>query len=324
MAPQQSKTPAADSTGHKSDPDTRATLTPVPLVVVARGGRGETARELFGAVAVRLGFARPQDVDTALEEQAKQRALGARAERVGTLMLRMGLIADDQLAAVLAEAIRHPRLLSEDSVQIAARVKAVHAHEHNVLVVTGAASGEGATTVAAELAVALALMEQASVALVDANLRAPSLDRLFSVPDAPGLAELCHGATSIEGATHATAVARLRVVPAGGVPNDPLSMLMSSACTDAIAALRTSNRYVVVDAPPMLLYSDAAVLASRADSVLLVIARGRATKREISEIRETLAGLAVPLSGVILTEHAPRPLPWHRRSRRARARWKPA
>lgn len=256
---------------------------------------------LFGAAAVRLGVATPEDVVLALEEQARRRALGERRLRIGALMKEMGLITEEQLSRVLHELERGPLLLSEEGVQLAGRVKALHAGDHNVLVVTGMGEGDGASTAAAQIGVALALMEQESVLLVDANMRAPRLHSLFSVDPTPGLLELIQGLNAPGEVSHPTAVPGLRVVPSGNLAVDFLALLISSECADALARLRQQYRYLLIDTAPILQYADSAIMAARSDGVLLALAAGRRTADELREAQETLQGLSVPLSGVILT-----------------------
>jgi capsular exopolysaccharide synthesis family protein len=193
-------------------------------------------------------------------------------------------------------------LLAEDAVRVAARLRTLHAQEHNVIVFTGVDARDASASVAASIAVALAQMGEGGVLLIDANLRSPSLHRAFALPGSPGLAEFVAGTAPVDAAVPASGVPGLDVLPAGDALGQALPLLISAACTDVLSGLRARYSYTLIDTPPLPAYGDAAVMAKRADGVVVALATGRRTHDELDEVRATLAGLAVPLSGVVLTE----------------------
>jgi capsular exopolysaccharide synthesis family protein len=197
-------------------------------------------------------------------------------------------------------------LLSEDAVRVAARLRTLHAQEHNTIAFTAVGDQDGSSSVAASVAVALAQMGQGGVLLIDANLRSPSLHGTFALPLSPGLAELIAGTAPADGALPASGVPGLDVLPAGDAGGQALPLLISPACADVLSGLRARYAYVLLDTPPLPAAGDAAVIAKHADGVVVALATGRRTHDELDEVRATLAGLAVPLSGVVLTEPARR------------------
>jgi protein-tyrosine kinase len=279
-------------------------------------------RDLFGAVAVRLGFAKPEDVTLALSEQQRMRERGAPPQRIGVLMQQMALVTPGQIARILAELERSPFALSEDGVRLAARMKALHSRDHNLIVLTGGGNGDGSSAAAAHIAVGLAVMEQGSVLLVDADLRKPTVHLTFNLDPYPGLSELVRRADTLQRIAQPTSVERLRVLPAGGSVADPLALLMSSECASAIEEMREAFRYVILCTPPMRQFADAALIAAQAQGVVVALAAGRRAKDELAEIKLTLDGLSVPLSGVVLTEEEPRRW-WRWRQGQGRAERRP-
>ena len=166
------------------------------------------------------------------------------------------------------------------------------------VLVTSAADGEGKTTVAANLGVALA--EAGSrVLLLDADLRRPGLHRLFELPLAPGLSNALLDEES-EPPIRATAVPGLSVLSAGDPPPNPAEFVASRRLTGLLARLRSSFDYVLVDAAPLTLVADAAALAPSVDGVVMVVSAGK-TKRDLARrAREQLAVVGARVLGVVL------------------------
>jgi Mrp family chromosome partitioning ATPase len=229
------------------------------------------------------------------------------------LMRQMGLLTRDQLWRVLEHLRWNPLAPSDDAIQIASRLRARHTEKANVIVVSACAEGDGASIAAAQIAAALALMDAGSVLLVDANLRNATLHTWFSAPLVPGLTDLIQG-TSSAGVQPAPGASGLRLLPAGNLAVDAVSLLMSERCVATLESLRRVYDWIILDAPPMLLHPDAVVLASRANGVVAVVAAGRGRKSELREMQRVAEGVGVGLSGVVVTEQtqrfSQRRLPW--------------
>jgi succinoglycan biosynthesis transport protein ExoP len=171
-----------------------------------------------------------------------------------------------------------------------------------VVVVAGALPGEGATTVATELAVSLARAGD-RVTLVDADLRRPHVRHRLQLPDGPGLTEVLTGTAQL-----ADVLQRwdggpegLAVLGAGGLPADPEALLGSAAVAALLRDLREDRDVVVVDAPPLIPVVDAAVLSAQADACLLVARYGRTRRDQLAEAAAAVARVRVPALGVVLT-----------------------
>jgi succinoglycan biosynthesis transport protein ExoP len=153
------------------------------------------------------------------------------------------------------------------------------------ILVTSAHQGEGKSTTAVNLAIAMA-MEGRRVILVDADLRRPSLHRALELPMAPGLTDVLVGSQAVEKALQATELPGLRVLTSGPIPPNPAEILNSGLMTALIGELQEKADVVLFDTPPCLPVTDAQVLASKVEGVLLVAALGETKKAELKQARE--------------------------------------
>ncbi len=147
------------------------------------------------------------------------------------------------------------------------------------MVVTSAGPEEGKSTTLANLAVTLAQVGK-EVILVDCDLRRPSQHEIFGVSNGVGLTTMV---VDEEAFAHPplqeTPVPGLKLLASGPLPPNPSELLGSRRMEEIIALLQDKGDMVLFDAPPVIAVTDAAVLASKVDAVLLVINAGR-TKRE--------------------------------------------
>jgi receptor protein-tyrosine kinase len=146
-----------------------------------------------------------------------------------------------------------------------------------VLVITSAVPGEGKTTTAINIALALAEAEH-NVVLVDGDLRRPKVDKYLNLIGSVGFSTVLAGRASLDEALQTAHVPRLTVLTSGAIPPNPSELLGSLATKKVLSEMRSRFDYVIVDSSPLLAVTDAAMLAAAADGVL-VIARFAETKR---------------------------------------------
>ena len=144
-------------------------------------------------------------------------------------------------------------------------------HELRSLLVTSPTPAEGKSFVSSNLATAFAQTGK-RVILVDADLRKPTLHRVFGLVNNVGVTSaLVSGADAIAGSLQATAIADLRVMTSGPLPPNPSELLSSQRMQELLHNLGAHCDLVVIDSPPVVVVSDTAVLATRTDGVLLVL-----------------------------------------------------
>jgi len=149
------------------------------------------------------------------------------------------------------------------------------------LVVTSAVPAEGKSVTSVNLACALAEEGERKVVLVDADMRKPTLHRLLGVDNQKGLADYLSGGTMLELVLQRSPLPNLWVLPSGRVPQNPAELLGSKRMDDLLARLRRDYGFVVVDTPPVVSTTDAAVVSPRVDGTLLVV-RMESTPREVA------------------------------------------
>lgn len=149
--------------------------------------------------------------------------------------------------------------------------------EYRVIVVTSSVPGEGKSTTSGNLAIALAQSGN-SVLLVDCDMRKPSIHKKFKISNISGTAELLLRKESFEDVANCYNE-NLTIITAGKIPPNPSEMLSSRAMTAFIKEMKKEFKYIILDTPPLQAVTDAQVLSTKADGVLLVVRAG-STKRD--------------------------------------------
>jgi capsular exopolysaccharide synthesis family protein len=175
-----------------------------------------------------------------------------------------------------------------------------------VLVVTSALAGEGKSTNAANLAITLA-QQGTRVLLVDGDLRRGKLHEMLRARQAPGLAHLLVGTTTLEEAVQrvdaGASGSPLHFLGSGLFPANPAELLSSARMREVVAELRSRFDMVIIDAPPMNLVTDAALLGMMADSTMMVARNGITERASLEHATTQLRNLRVPVGGVVLNDY---------------------
>ncbi|MGJ9421468.1 polysaccharide biosynthesis tyrosine autokinase [Aeromicrobium sp. CF3.5] len=169
-----------------------------------------------------------------------------------------------------------------------------------VLTVTSCMSGDGKSTTAANLAIALAHGGE-QVVLIDADLRRPRLAELFGLDGLDGLTTTLVGSVDPADAVQQTRVPGLDVLTTGKLPPNPSELLATNAMSDLVHVLRAEYDVVLFDAPPLLPVADAAVLATLSDGAVLLVRHGRTTREQVRAAVGRLEAVGAPLLGTVLT-----------------------
>lgn len=168
------------------------------------------------------------------------------------------------------------------------------------LLATSTAADEGKSTTLANLAVTMAQSEQ-RVILVDCDLRRPTVHSIFGLPNEQGLTTLMLQADATL-PLHQTDTPGLLILTSGPTPPRPADILGSKRMAAIIGQLRNQADIVLFDTPPINAVTDAAVLATAVDGVLLVFRAGNTKRDRAREARKLLDKVNANVVGVVLTD----------------------
>jgi polysaccharide biosynthesis transport protein len=175
-------------------------------------------------------------------------------------------------------------------------------HPPQVILVTSALPREGKTTAAVNLAVTLAQLGDRTL-LMDSDLRKPGVRRALNLTMGKegGLSSYLAGVLTLDEAIipHPT-ITNLEALTTGPVPPSPADLLSSHRMREAITELRRRYKFIVIDSPPIMAATDAVILSSLTDGVLLVVRSGETPKEAFTRTRDLLAAVKSRLLGVVL------------------------
>ncbi|MEO8851880.1 MAG: polysaccharide biosynthesis tyrosine autokinase [Allobranchiibius sp.] len=166
------------------------------------------------------------------------------------------------------------------------------------IVVTSPDPGEGKSTVAATLARALA-DGGASVVLIDADLRRPTVSDVYDLDGSVGLSQVLAGDIELEDALRTLEDSSLQILPSGRVPPNPSELVGSERMRVLIEKLKPAHM-VIIDAPPLLPVTDAGLLARAVDGVLLVCVVGKTSKEHLQAAVTMLERINARLLGSVI------------------------
>ena len=169
-----------------------------------------------------------------------------------------------------------------------------------IILVTSALPQEGKTTTSINCAIVLA-QKGVKVLLIDADLRRPGVHKTLGMGPRSGLSNVLTGSATLQQTiTRSPLVPSLFVLPSGTPPPNPAELLASSNMKDVLVELRDQYDHIVIDTPPTLSVTDAVVLSTKADAVVLVIRSGVTTKGALRRSRDILMQVNAKVTGVLL------------------------
>ncbi len=171
-----------------------------------------------------------------------------------------------------------------------------------ILLVTSPLPSEGKTTTVINLGATLASLGS-RVVIVDCDMRRPNCHRSLKVANKPGFVSCLTGRASLEEATIAVpGTANLFLIPCGPIPPNPAEILSSPTAADLIRQLGTNFDYVLVDSPPVLSVTDARILATLTDAVVLVVRAHHTPYDVVRRARSLLYTAGARILGVALND----------------------
>jgi len=167
------------------------------------------------------------------------------------------------------------------------------------ILVTSSGPSEGKTTTAANLAITMAQVGSRTL-IVDADLRRPMVSGVFGIPQEPGLTELLVKGGDLQKAMVSTDIENLFILPSGTIPPNPSELLSSQKMKRLIQEMKNSCDLVILDCPPVITVTDAAVLAAEADCVVLVIHSGKTDREAARRAKSLLTNVKAKIAGTVL------------------------
>lgn len=170
------------------------------------------------------------------------------------------------------------------------------------LTITSSIHSEGKTITAINLAVSMAKdMDKKSILLVDGDLRRARLTKYLGIASEAGLSELILNGTNLDEALLNIGIENLTILPAGKIPHNPSELLGSSKLKGLIANLKSKYDYIIFDSPPIVSVTDAGVLGSQTDGVIMVVQANRTQKGVVKHAEALLKQAHAKIIGCVLT-----------------------
>jgi capsular exopolysaccharide synthesis family protein len=167
------------------------------------------------------------------------------------------------------------------------------------VVMTSASAEEGKSTTACNLAITLAQAGVRTI-LVEADLRRPRIADYMGLEGAVGLTSVLTGLTSLDEALQPWGRNAMWVLASGPLPPNPSEILGSHQMSELLKTLEDRADVIVLDSPPLLPVTDAAVLARHADGAVLVVRHGKTRREQVTRALEALQGVDARLLGTVL------------------------
>ncbi|MFK0522524.1 CpsD/CapB family tyrosine-protein kinase [Paenibacillus illinoisensis] len=167
------------------------------------------------------------------------------------------------------------------------------------IMIASALSGEGKTTTIGNLAVTYA-QEGKKVLLMDTDLRKPAVHRMFNVPNHVGLTSVLSSQYKVTEVLRETDVEGLHVLSSGPIPPNPSEMLGSRKMTALLESLKEEYDVILFDTPPVLAVTDALIISSLCDGVLLVVSSGKVKKDLVKKAKAHLEHVNARILGAVL------------------------
>ena len=175
-----------------------------------------------------------------------------------------------------------------------------------VFVITSTSPKDGKTFIASNVATIIASSGQ-RVLLLNCDLRKPALHKIFNLERNSGIVNILVGEATFDDVINRNVLGlSLDVLASGPVPPNPSELLMSPAFQQLIDDYRDKYDYIILDAPPCLNISDAAIVGKLSDGIIYVVSAGQTRVDNAAHAVEQLQALDIPVIGVILNRFSPK------------------
>jgi capsular exopolysaccharide synthesis family protein len=201
------------------------------------------------------------------------------------------LIALEDTRSAMAEAYRHLRT----SLLFSSAGK-----PPQTILVTSSQPSEGKTTTAINTAITLA-QSGAEVVIIDCDLRRPRLHNHFELDNTAGLTNYLSGEKNTELLMKSCpGLPKMKIITSGPIPPNPAELLSSNEMKNLLQFLKGNFKHVIIDSPPAISFTDAAILSTLVDGVVLVAMAGKSSIHLMRRFKQRLANIGARIYGVVL------------------------
>lgn len=169
------------------------------------------------------------------------------------------------------------------------------------IMITSSTQGEGKTTTISNVAISLSTLGK-KVIIIDSDLRRPRIHKAFNLTNNKGLTDALLENSSYKEYIQKGPGENLYILTAGQIPPNPSEMLSSNSMKKLIEEIKEEYDYVLIDAPPVVIVTDAAIISTFADGVILVCASGEAEIEIIKRAKENLQKVNANILGVVINK----------------------
>lgn len=170
-----------------------------------------------------------------------------------------------------------------------------------VICMTSSKQNEGKTTVLSNLGVSFAKIDK-KVLLIDADLRNPSISKMFDTSNSQGLMDILLGKRDIQDCIKKTKQENLYILTGGTIPPNPAEVLSSKKMSEFIESIKDEYDYIFIDSPPVGVVSDASIISAYSDGVIFVVGANEVDSNLAKIAKERLDSVKANIVGVILNK----------------------
>ena len=197
----------------------------------------------------------------------------------------------------------HNRWAQEEASRLVQHIFFLQAKEPpKVVIFAGIDHGNGCSQICASVAETLAASAERPVCLVEANFHSPALAGLFGTVNYHGLTDVLREKGSIGSFARPVGQENLWLLSSGTLGADSSNLLASEYLSEKLEELRQDFTFVIIDAPPLTLYSDALVLGQQSDGLVLVLEANRTRREAASAVAANLRSAGVPILAAVLNK----------------------
>ncbi len=205
--------------------------------------------------------------------------------------LSTGLIALEERQSPMAEAYRHLRT----SLLFSSAGK-----PPQTILITSSQPSEGKTTTAINTAITLA-QSDVDVVIIDCDLRRPRIHNYFGLENTQGLTNYLSGERNTENLLKTCRnLPKLKIITSGPIPPNPAELLSSNEMKNLLQFLKGRFKHVIIDSPPAISFTDAAILSTLVDGVVLVAMAGKSSIHLMRRFKQRLGNIGARIYGVVL------------------------